>query len=430
MLFVDYMAEHLTPEGRAGIIVPEGIIFQSQNAHTQLRKMLVEGYLVAVVSLPAGVFNPYSGVKTSILVLDKARARKTDHIAFFNVKNDGFDLGARRRPIDQNDLPMVQNELNEYLGHLRAGVPMDDFQPAWGQVVLKERIAVDGYNLSGERYREVSPNQTKYEWTEIGNVIFGKPQYGSGARKVLYDGNVRYVRITDIADSGELKSEDIVSPSVVEPDLFLESGDLLIARSGSVGRTYIHKDIPGTYQYAGYLIRFRIDPTKAIPEYVYHVTKSPFWHEWIVTNSKTGTLTNINAKQYSSFRFPLPSLEVQQEIVAEIERYQKIIDGARTVIDNYRAHIEVNSEWPMVSIEKVCVINPRKNNLDRLDLETAVSFVPMSDLNENQMTFQPNQKKILAEVLANYTYFADNDVLLAKVTPCFENGKGRNSSWT
>ena len=82
VLFVDYIAEHLTPNGRAGIIVPEGIIFQSQNAYKQLRKLLVEDYLVAVVSLPAGVFQPYSGVKTSILILDKVLAKKTDRIAF------------------------------------------------------------------------------------------------------------------------------------------------------------------------------------------------------------------------------------------------------------------------------------------------------------------------------------------------------------
>ena len=66
VLFVDYMAEHLTPHGRAGCIVPEGIVFQGQTAYTQLRKMLLEECLVAVVSLPAGVFNPYSGVKTWI----------------------------------------------------------------------------------------------------------------------------------------------------------------------------------------------------------------------------------------------------------------------------------------------------------------------------------------------------------------------------
>jgi len=76
LLFVDYIAEHLNPTGRAGIIVPEGIVFQSANAYKELRKYLVEdGFLYAVISLPAGVFNPYSGVKTSILLFDKPRAK-------------------------------------------------------------------------------------------------------------------------------------------------------------------------------------------------------------------------------------------------------------------------------------------------------------------------------------------------------------------
>jgi type I restriction enzyme M protein len=82
VLFVDYMAEHLTPTGRAGIIVPEGIIFQSQTAYKELRKLLVDNSLVAIVSLPAGCFNPYSGVKTSILILDKAIARQSDTSPF------------------------------------------------------------------------------------------------------------------------------------------------------------------------------------------------------------------------------------------------------------------------------------------------------------------------------------------------------------
>src|SRR5438067_1881725 len=71
VLFVDYMAEHLTPGGRAGIIVPEGIIFQSQTSYTKLRKMLIEGFLIGVISLPSGVFMPYTGVKTSILIFDR-----------------------------------------------------------------------------------------------------------------------------------------------------------------------------------------------------------------------------------------------------------------------------------------------------------------------------------------------------------------------
>ena len=171
VLFVDYMAEHLTSNGRAGIIVPEGVIFQGQTAHTQLRKMLVEGYLVAVVSLPAGVFQPYSGVKTSILILDRALVRRTNAVAFFKVERDGFDLGAQRRPIEANDLPTVQTELAEYLRRLRAGESLKGYAPTLGLVVERSRIAEGGdYNLSVERYRDRETRPTKWPMARLGDV--------------------------------------------------------------------------------------------------------------------------------------------------------------------------------------------------------------------------------------------------------------------
>lgn len=172
VLFVDYIAEHLTPAGRAGVIVPEGIIFQSQSAHKQLRKMLVENCLVAVISLPAGVFQPYSGVKTSILILDRSLATKADHIAFFKVENDGFDLGAQRREIAENDLPQVREELGEYLGRLQAGEAVDDFRSVGhGLIVGKERVAESGeYNLSGERYRESKLINSQFKVVALGEV--------------------------------------------------------------------------------------------------------------------------------------------------------------------------------------------------------------------------------------------------------------------
>ncbi|WP_417033677.1 HsdM family class I SAM-dependent methyltransferase [Dolichospermum circinale] len=137
VLFVDYMAEHLSPNGRAGIIVPEGIIFQSQTAYKELRKMLVENSLVAVVSLPAGVFNPYSGVKTSILILDKSLAKKSDTVAFFKVENDGFGLGAQRREVSGEQLTQVKIELAEYLQAVRNQVSTDDLLFTHGLIVLK-----------------------------------------------------------------------------------------------------------------------------------------------------------------------------------------------------------------------------------------------------------------------------------------------------
>lgn len=85
VLFVDYIAEHLHPNGRAGIIVPEGIIFKSDNASKALRKMLIENFLWAVVSLPAGVFKPYSGVKTSILLLDKNLTKRIKNMGIVSI---------------------------------------------------------------------------------------------------------------------------------------------------------------------------------------------------------------------------------------------------------------------------------------------------------------------------------------------------------
>ena len=178
VLFVDYMAEHLTSNGRAGIIVPEGVIFQGQTAHTQLRKMLVEGYLVAVVSLPAGVFQPYSGVKTSILILDRALARRTNAVSpssrwSATVSTSAPSAGPSRR----TTCPRVQAEIAEYLRRLRAGESLEGYAPTLGLVVERSRIAEGGdYNLSMERYRE-RPFAACPEWPIVRiDDVFTRPE--------------------------------------------------------------------------------------------------------------------------------------------------------------------------------------------------------------------------------------------------------------
>ena len=91
--------------------------------------------------------------------------------------------------------------------------------------------------------------------------------------------------------------------------------------------------------------------------------------------------------------------------------------------ERYREGVSHGHIFPLVSIGDVCTINPLKSQLAELSPDTRVSFVPMADINEHRIAFQPNEEKRLADVSASYTYFEDNDVLLAKVTPCFENGK-------
>ena len=122
--------------------------------------MLVDdGYLWAVVSLPAGCFNPYSGVKTSILFLDRERAKDNDSILFVKISADGYDLGAQRREINKNDLPKALEILNAYKEN--SSIDLENEQLS--HLVEKSKIGESGgYNLSGDGY--IAENIVSTEW--------------------------------------------------------------------------------------------------------------------------------------------------------------------------------------------------------------------------------------------------------------------------
>ena len=162
VLFVDYIAEHLNPKGKAGVIVPEGVIFQSGTAYKDLRKMLVENYLYAVVSLPAGVFNPYSGVKTSILLMDKKVAKQRNEILFVEIDNDGYNLGAQRTAVKGSQLEEAIKVTHEF-------AKTEEFrETTFVYSVPKNEIAKNGdYNLSGERYKSIVSISSDYDYYSL-----------------------------------------------------------------------------------------------------------------------------------------------------------------------------------------------------------------------------------------------------------------------
>jgi type I restriction enzyme M protein len=150
VLFTDYIAEHLAPEGRGGVIVPNGIVATTQNAYVRLRRFLIEDSLVAIVSLPAGVFKPYSGVKTSILFLDKELVQQTKEILFVKVTADGFDLGDKRNPIEANDLPEAERVVHSWFD--RTLSDLKETTVAWKLVEKRELLGNKDITLNAERY--------------------------------------------------------------------------------------------------------------------------------------------------------------------------------------------------------------------------------------------------------------------------------------
>ena len=156
LLFLSLILRMLKIGGRSATIVPDGVLFGSSKAHTALRQMLMDdNQLEAVISLPSGVFKPYAGVSTAILVFTKGG--RTDHVFFYGIENDGYSLDDKRDKIDADDLPDVIARWNK-----RNAKKDTDRKSKYFTVPAKE-IKANNYDLSFSRYRETVHAEVTYD---------------------------------------------------------------------------------------------------------------------------------------------------------------------------------------------------------------------------------------------------------------------------
>jgi len=398
VLFVDYIAEHLNINGKAGIIVPEGIIFQSARAYKNLRKNLVENWgLYAVVSLPPGVFQPYSGVKTSILFIDKALSKKTDEILFVKVENDGFDLGAQRRRIDKNDLP----EAYEILKKWQRGEKSDSKLALW---VKKEKLAEGGeYNLTGDRYREtVDYSKVKWPMVKLGEVLDYEQPTNYIVRSTKYSDKYKIPVLTAGKSFilGYTNETEGIFPSEKLP--------VIIFDDFTTANRYV--DFPFKVKSSAMKILYPQRDSKIDLKFVFYMMQNinftPQQHKryWI--------------SQYSQIPIPLPPLEVQKQIVAELDSYQKIIDGARQVIENWKPKIKIDPSWPKVKLGEVCDVNPSLGDPVKLFGDTELVYIDITSVKNNRggISFENIIKTKEAPSRAR-RIVQENDVLISTVRP-------------
>lgn len=191
-------------------------------------------------------------------------------------------------------------------------------------VIDKKKAQLDEYDklaqsIFYEMFGDPIDNPKKWEVKKLGEIAKEKLSYGSGASAVQYNGEIRYVRITDIKDDGELNS-DKVSPDNYDEKYLLNDGDILFARSGAtVGKTFQYKCKYGKCIYAGYLIRLIPNINIVLPSYIFGFTKSAYYRSFVAKAQNAVAQPNINAKQYSDLSIPLPPLSLQQSFAEKIE---------------------------------------------------------------------------------------------------------------
>jgi type I restriction enzyme M protein len=358
VLFVDYIAEHLNLNGKAGIIVPEGIIFQSGTSYKDLRKMLVEKHLYAVVSLPAGVFNPYSGVKTSILLMDKEVAKKREEILFIKIDNDGYNLGAQRTAVKGG-------QLQEAIQLAHKFVETGEFEETTiAHLVAKAEIAKNGdFNLSGERYKIAANTKTEFPLSKLSEVV-------DLVRGITFSKNDQLQEPTShsikVATTKAAQEEGIVDEALYNvPRSFLSSnekllidGDILMSTANSLnllGRVTYVNGLKDETTFGAFMTLIRPKKNSILPKLLFQLLKSNNAKVYYIANANTTTnISNLKFEDLNNMAIPLPPLSIQEEIVAEIEGYQKIIDGAKAVVANYKPKIDIDPDWEMVELGEVC----------------------------------------------------------------------------
>lgn len=167
----------------------------------------------------------------------------------------------------------------------------------------------------------------KYKFSKLSDVVTEKPLYGAGEKGIKKRSDIRYIRITDINEDGTL-NDDFVSAEKVDPKYLLEENDFLIARSGNtVGKTFLYKKEFGKCIYAGYLIKFKLNTKKIIPEYLLYYTKSNIYKQWIASNQRANAQPNINSNEFLNSLIIIPPIEEQNYIVNHLQKIkEKIIN--------------------------------------------------------------------------------------------------------
>ncbi len=329
VLFVDYIMEHLNNKGRAGIIVPEGVIFQSAGAYKQLRKLLVADGLYAVVSLPGGVFNPYAGVKTSILFFDNQLSKQSKEILFLKVLNDGFDLGAQRKPIDKNDLPHALEILKAHkesiLNKKRISIKKDNLF-AW--TISKKKIADnDESNLTGEKYLPLKI--VNRQWDDVAINDLCEVRKGSAiTKKQTASGNVPVIA------GGQ-------QPAYYH-DVSNRAGNVITVSASGAYAGFVNYFSEPIFASDCTTIQSKNEAI-LLTRFAYYLLKAK--QEYLYSFQQGGGQPHVYPKDLAKIRIPVPPIDVQRQIIAEFDSYQKVIDGANQVIEHHKPSIGFDASW-------------------------------------------------------------------------------------
>jgi type I restriction enzyme M protein len=323
VLFVDYIIGHMKPRGRAAVVVYEPVLFQSSAAHIELRKKMIQDGLVCVVSLPRGVFEPYSGVKTSILFFDKDLAERIGTILFSKINKDGFELTALRKPEENNDLPKVANEVKSWFDSKSDALDLSI-------EISREQVKADeNVSLIVERF--FTPDvPTGENAVVIGDLL-------APVSKVprVRNENLPILSITmtrGLVDQSEKFNKRIASADISNYKKVFRD-QLVIGFPIDEGVLGFQQKYEAAAVSPAYEVWELRDIKSVNIRYLELLLRSPYMRDIYRSQmqSSVSRRRSVPKALFLKIQLPLPTLEIQNKVVSEIENNERIATDAMTL---------------------------------------------------------------------------------------------------
>lgn len=383
--------------GRMALVVPEGFLFRKDL--TKTREYLLDNcQLQSIISLPQGVFLPYTGVKTDIIYATKVNQKvksseKKKSFWYFDVKSDGYTLDNHRRKLD------TPSDLSKYEEFRKLDNDQSDNMIKVGfEVIPLDKVRKNSNILVGSRYR-TSETTSKFEvvnFADIATLTRGV-NYQKSQQTTHRTPNI-ILPADNISLSGELtiQKEIFVDETVVlSEDKRLKRDDIFICMS-SGSKEHIGKvafiDQDTNYYAGGFMGIIRTNPQRCLPKYLYfYLLASKKYREEIQLLTQGANINNISST-INSITIPLPSIEVQQQIVAELDGYRKIIFGAQSIVSSYEPHLPKFKTGNIVKLLDICDINRISVNPEREYGEKTFTYIDISSVSSGTGKIDTSQK--------------------------------------
>jgi type I restriction enzyme M protein len=288
-------------------------------------------------------------------------------------------------------------------------------------------------SLSGKKIVEVV---SKFDTIKLREIVSNIGGLWTGKKQPFI--TTKVIRNTNFGKNGLLDVSDIANIEV-EVNQFnnrkLQKGDIIIEKSGgsetqAVGRVVLFNLDNDSFSFSNFTARLRNESKNVESEFLFLVLND-FYNKGYTFNFQSGSsgLKNLDLQKYLEVKIPVPPFDVQKSIVAECRKVDEAVSEASQNIENSKAEIEKKVErtfqlnFPLKNIKQIARTNPSKTEIKDLENDMIVSFIDMASVSNEGFIEHKEDRQLKAVRKGSYTYFAENDIIMAKITPCMENGK-------